>query len=78
MSKAVITWNLIDYEENQDFKRCIKSKDMAMLLWELKHNSYKTCSRKADESDDDDFHIIFEHINSLFEEFNIDINDLIS
>jgi hypothetical protein len=77
MSKAVITWNLTDFEENQDFKRCIKSKDMAMLLWELKHNSYKTCSRKADESGEDDFHIIFEHISGLFEEFNVDIDDLI-
>ena len=78
MSKAVITWNLNDFEENQDFKRCIKSKDMAMLLWELKHNSYKTCGRKADESGDDDLHTVFEHINSLFEEFNVDIDDLIN
>lgn len=77
MSKAVITWNLNDFEENQDFKRSIKSKDMAMLLWELKHNTYKICSSKADNSEDDDFHIIFEHINALFEEFNVDIYDLI-
>jgi len=77
MSKAVITWNLNDFEENQDFKRCIKSKDMAMLLWELKHNSYKTCGRKADESVDGDLHTVFEHINSLFEKFSIDIDDLI-
>ena len=77
MSKAVITWNLNDFEENQDFKRCIKSKYMAMLLWELKHNSYKACSRKADDSGEDDFHVIFEHINSLFEEFNVNIDDLI-
>lgn len=71
MSKAVITWNLNDFEENQDFKRSMKSKDMAMLLWELKHNSYKTCS----DSGDIDF--IFEHINHLFEQFSIDIDDLI-
>jgi len=77
MSKAVITWNLNDLDENQDFKRSMKSKDMAMLLWELKHNSYKACGRKADESGEDDFHIIFEHINDLFEQFSIDIDDLI-
>ena len=77
MSKAVITWNLNDFEENQDFKRCIKSKDMAMLLWELKHNSYKTCRRKDNDSNDNDFKIIFEHINDLFEQFNVDIDDLI-
>ena len=77
MSKAVIAWNLNDFEENQDFKRSMKSKDMAMLLWELKHNSYKACSSKVDDSDDDDFHIIFEHINDLFEQFSIDIDDLI-
>ena len=77
MSKAVITWNLNDFDENQDFKRCIKSKDMAMLLWELKHNAYKKCSYKIDESGDDELHVIFEHINSLFEEYNVDIDDLI-
>jgi len=77
MSKAVITWNLNDFEENQDFKRSMKSKDMAMLLWELKHNSYRTCSSKVDDSEDDDFHVIFEHINNLFEQFSIDIDDLI-
>lgn len=71
MSKAVITWNLNDFEENQDFKRSMKSKDMAMLLWELKHNSYRACS----DSGDIDF--IFEHINDLFEQFSIDIDDLI-
>ena len=77
MSKAVITWNLNDFDENQDFKRCIKSKDMAMLLWELKHNSYKICSHKASESKDSPEDYIFEHINELFEEFNVDIDDLI-
>jgi len=77
MSKAVITWNLNDFDENQDFKRCIKSNDMARLLWELKHNAYKECSCKVDETDEDDFHVIFEHINNLFEEYNVDIDDLI-
>ena len=77
MSKAVITWNLNDHDENQDFKRFVKSRDMAMLLWELKHNGYKKCSYKIDESGEDDLYVIFEYINSLFEEYNVDINDLI-
>jgi hypothetical protein len=77
MSKAVITWNLNDRDENQDFKRCIKSRDMAMLLWELKHNGYNECERKIDESGGDDLYVIFEHINNLFEEYNVDIDDLI-
>lgn len=62
MSKAVITWNLNDFYENQDFKRSMKSKDMAMLLWELKHNSDTE---------------ITELINKLFEQYNVDIDDLI-
>jgi len=62
MSKAVITWNLNDFDENQDFKRSMKSKDMALLLWELKHNSDTE---------------ITERINKLFEQYNVDIDDLI-
>jgi len=77
MSKAVITWNLNDFEENQDFKRCIKSNNMARLLWELKHNSYKKCYNMAAESKDSPADYIFEHINELFEEHNVDIDDLI-
>jgi hypothetical protein len=77
MSKAVITWNLNDRDENQDFKRCIKSKDMATLLWELKHNGYKNCVKDSDDFGYDDLFTAFEYINKLFEEYNVDIDDLI-
>lgn len=77
MSKAVITWNLKDSDENQDFKRFVKSRDMAMLLWELKHNSYKKCEQLVDQSGDDDLYVVFEYINKLFEDYSIDIDDLI-
>ena len=74
MSKAVITWNLNDFEENQDFKRCVKSEDMAMLLWELKNNSHKVLNII---NDDDTYQAVLEYINELFKEFNVDIDDLI-
>lgn len=77
MSKAVITWNLSEFDENQDFKRFVMSRDMAMMLYELKHNSYKKCQRLIDKSEDDELYVIFEYINSLFEEYNVDINDII-
>ena len=74
MSKAVITWNLNDFEENKDFKRCIKSEDMAMLLWELKNNSHRVLNII---NDDDTYQAVLEYINELFKEFNVDIDDLI-
>lgn len=77
MSKAVITWNLSDYDENQDFKRFVMSRDMAMMLWELKHNSYKKCKRLIDKSGDDGLEIVFNHINNLFEEYGVDIDNVV-
>lgn len=77
MSKAVITWNLSEFDENQDFKRFVMSRDMAMMLYELKHNSYKKCQRLIDKSEDDELDVVFEHINSLFEEYGVDIDNLI-
>ena len=77
MSKAVITWNLSEFDENQDFKRFVMSRDMAMMLWELKHNSYKKCKRLIDKSEENELDVVFEHINSLFEEYGVDIDNLI-
>ena len=77
MSKAVITWNLSEFDENQDFKRFVMSRDMAMMLWELKHNSYKKCQKLIDKSEEDDIDVVFKYIMSLFEEYGVDIDNLI-
>ena len=35
MAKATLTYNISDPDDNQDFKRAVKSLDMAMALWDI-------------------------------------------
>jgi hypothetical protein len=35
MAKATLTYNISDPDDNIDFKRAVKSTDMAMALWDI-------------------------------------------
>ena len=35
MAKAILKYDISDPDENQDFKRAVKSFDMAMALWDI-------------------------------------------
>jgi len=35
MAKAILKYDISDPEDNQDFKRAVKSFDMAMALWDI-------------------------------------------
>jgi hypothetical protein len=35
MAKGILKFNISDPDENQDFKRAVKSFDMAMALWDI-------------------------------------------
>jgi len=49
MSKAVISFNLENIEDEQDFKRYVKSKDLALALWDIL-NIRKSLERKFESS----------------------------
>ena len=78
MGKAVLTWNLNDRDENQDFKRIIKSSDMAMALFEMSTNMIRKCRQQIDSDHADDvYNLVSEHIESILQDYHIDIDDLV-
>lgn len=81
MSKAVITWNLKDFDENQDFKRCIKSKDMANLLLEIRYNLFVRCNEAIeidpDLSAEDAIEMVFQKLNDLYDDHDVNIDELL-
>lgn len=78
MGKAVLTWNLNDRDESQDFKRIIKSADMAMALFEISTNMIRKCRQQIDSDHADDvYNLVSEHIDSILQDYHIDIDDLV-
>lgn len=78
MGKAVLTWNLSDRDESQDFKRIIKSADMAMALFEISTNMIRKCRQQIDSDHADDvYNLVSEHIDSILQDYHIDIDDLV-
>jgi hypothetical protein len=78
MGKAVLTWNLNDRDESQDFKRIIKSADMAMALFEISTNMIRKCRQQIDSDHADDvYNLVSEQIESILQDYHIDIDDLV-
>ena len=61
MSTATLTFDLSDSDERMEHLRCVKSTDMALVLWQLSSNG--NCNRKR--------------LNQLMQEYNIKIDELI-
>ena len=84
MSKASLEFDLNDMDDHQAFKRATKSLDLALALWkisELKDKLEFHIEVNIDENDPDakwdarDY--ILEEIGVIFEEYNINIDELI-
>jgi len=77
--KAQLQFDLEDLEDLNAIKRCIQSDSMALILWELVHNSKKKLEW-AMESDTisryDALDMVFERINDLLEEHGINIDKI--
>jgi hypothetical protein len=83
MSKAVISFNLENIEDEQDFKRYVKSKDLALALWDIL-NVRKSLERKFESSSIinvdvfDGINDFAKEISEILDNYNIDIDDLIN
>lgn len=69
-------------EEEVGLRRCLKSLDMAIVLFEIQYNLKKQCERElevleADSDKWDGMEVVFRKLNELIEEYGIVINDLI-
>jgi hypothetical protein len=77
--KAKLTFDLDDIDDKMAHERCIKSTDMAFVLWEIMTNSYRGLTNGYDE--DDSYHkgvdAVYEKLRELMEEHDINPHNLI-
>ena len=66
--KAILEFDLDDHEDKMSHKRCVASLDMALVLWEIVHNSWRG------EGTDDN---TMKAINSIYNKHGIHIDNLI-
>ena len=77
--KAKLIFDLDDIDDKMAHERCIKSTDMALVLWEIMTNSYRGLTNGYDE--DDSYHkgvdAVYEKLRELMEEHDINPHNLI-
>lgn len=73
MSKGILEYDLTNADDEMAMKRAMKSTDMAMFIWELKHNFWRKWKH-----DDTNFNLdtYRESLGELLEEHNINIDEL--
>jgi hypothetical protein len=83
MAIAIIKYDLADTDDRMEYDRANKSLDMAIMLWEILHNSKKEFYRNL-ENDESSTEREFELVDKVFtrmweiaEERNINIDSLI-
>jgi hypothetical protein len=80
MSKANLTFDLDDSDDRVEFERMMKSKDMAMMLWEIDMNGYRKFTKYNDRQEgayQEGIEEVFEYIRELLKEHQIDVEQLI-
>lgn len=51
MATATLTFDLNDPDDALNHERCIKSTDMALVLWEVYYNSWRGIEHKIDSGE---------------------------
>lgn len=82
MAIATLTFDLSNQDDRIEHLRCIKSLEMANALFEITHNLKKKCehicgSMEADSDQHDGVYLVFQKINSILEDNEINIDELI-
>lgn len=80
--KATLKYDLDSIDDEMALKRALKSSEMASILFEIRNNLRKQCeweleSLEADSDKWDGLEVVFRKINELFDQFNINIEELI-
>jgi hypothetical protein len=77
--KGILEFDLNDFDDRMAHERCVKSTDMALVLWEIMTNSYRGLTNGYDE--DDSYHkgvdAVYEKLRELMEEHDINPHNLI-
>lgn len=76
--EANLTFNLNTLADEARHYQCVHSEEMALVLWEIAHNLRKRAEWAADNDPKaDPIDIVFEMINDLIINSNINIDKLI-
>lgn len=80
--KAILEFDLNDPDDSMAHLRAVKSLDMALVLWELVHNSKKGMLNRVEfENVTDPYEavsMVYERLYELLEEHGVNINQLIN
>jgi hypothetical protein len=80
MAKAKIEYDLNEPDDVMAHKRAVKSLDMALVLWDITHNTKKGLewSMEGKEMDKyDALEMVFEKIYEIMSDHNVSLDDLI-
>jgi hypothetical protein len=78
--KAVLKFNLEFPDEQKAHLRCVKSTNMAIVLFDLLCNARKSIAHEHQDASDDfmeGVEVVMEHIGKLCDDNNINIDELI-
>ena len=83
MAKAILKYDISNPEDNQDFKRAVKSFDMAMALWDIIQLRKKMENRfeAQDNTNNDVFDGIdamAEGIGDILDQYGIIVDELLN
>ena len=77
--KARLEFDLDDFDDKIAHERCIKSLSMALVIWDLTHNTHRGLTNGFDE--DDSYHrgvdAVFSKLEELLDEYDVNIDKLI-
>jgi len=74
--KAILEFDLENKDDRKAHLRCVKSTEMAIILWEIQNNFFK----KLNTGDKDMIYaigIVLDRITELLDDNDININNLI-
>jgi len=81
--KAILKFDLDEPDDSMDHLRCIKSIDMALVIWEFIYNGKKKIELQLQEEEHkysgyEVLDMIFDHFTELLNDRNVIIDELIS
>jgi len=79
--KAQLNFDLDEKDDAMAHLRCIKSLDMALVLWELFYNTRKSIESELDNKPDADIYegidLLYKRFHDLLDEYNIITDELV-
>lgn len=80
--KAILEFNLDDKDDKEAHLRCVKSLDMAILLFELANNKKRELFADGDTTSvasyNNGVESVFEKIHEMIEDYGIILDELVS